>query len=270
MKSIDIMLPYWGEFSLLKETIDSVVAQTNGNWRLIIIDDHYPSLEAYNYCNSIKNEKITYIRHKKNIGITNNFNFSIEKVTAEYCMILGCDDVLLPNYVEISLKNIGDNDFYQPGVEIIDGNSKTYLPLPDIIKKMLRPNRSGVCNGEKLATSLCRGNWLYFPSITWKTSTIKKYRFDAKYKILEDVVLELNLIKDGGKLFVDTITTFRYRRFDNSLSSKEKAKGGVRFQEENEVYDSFATTFKELNWTKASRAARLRVTSRIHQMLTKK
>lgn len=264
------MLPYWGEFSLLKETIDSVIAQTNINWRLMVIDDHYPSLEAQEYCKNITDKRIIYLRHKKNIGITNNFNFSLEKVTNEYCMILGCDDVLMPNYVETALSNIGNNDFYQPSVKIINGNSKIYFPLTDIIKGLLRPKKSGVYYGEKLATSLCRGNWLYFPSITWKTSTIKKYHFDAKYKILEDVVLELDLVKDGGKLFVDTNTTFKYRRFESSLSSKEKTKGGIRFQEENEVYNNFATTFKKLGWLKASRASRLHITSQINQMLTKK
>jgi len=267
MRSIDIMLPYWGEFSLLKETIESVIAQTNKNWRLMIIDDHYPSLEAQGYCKKLNDKRITYYRHKQNIGITNNFNFSVENATAEYCMILGCDDVLMPNYVETALKNIGDNDFYQPSVEIIDIHSKPYTPLPDRVKRLLRPKRMGVYSGEALATSLCRGNWLYFPSITWRTSTIKRYRFDPKYKIVEDVILELNIINNDGKLFVDTATTFKYRRFANSLSSKEKNKGGVRFKEEEEVYSSLAKIYKELGWNKASLAAKLHITSRIHKLL---
>jgi len=269
MKTIDIMLPYWGEFSLLKQTIESVLVQTSNNWTLSIIDDHYPSLEAQDYCKKIDDKRVTYYRHRQNIGITNNFNFSIEKATAEYCMILGCDDILMPNYVETALKNIKDNDFYQPCVKIIDSRGKTYLPLSDRVKRLLRPKKTGIYSGETLAVSLCHGNWLYFPSITWKTSTLKRYRLNPKYKIVEDVVLELDIIKEGGKLFLDTATTFKYRRFANSLSSKEKAKGGVRFNEEDEVYETFAKIFKEQGWNKAARAARLHVTSRAHQFLSK-
>lgn len=268
MKKIDILLPYWGEFSLLKETIESVLAQTNDNWTLTILDDHYPTLDAKLYCSQQIDKRISYYRNKRNIGITNNFNLSIEKAASDYCMILGCDDVLLPNYVEIALKNIGGNDFYQPSVEIVDADGKSYLPLADRVKRLLRPKKSGIYKGEALATSLCHGNWLYFPSITWKTSTLKRYRFDPKYKIVEDVVLELDIIKDGGKLFLDTNATFKYRRFANSLSSKEKAKGGVRFDEEDKVYSYLSEVFKELGWDKASRAARLHITSRIHRLIS--
>jgi glycosyltransferase involved in cell wall biosynthesis len=268
MKKIDIMLPYWGEYSLLKKTIESVMAQTSKNWTLTIIDDHYPSTEAQDFCKKINDKRVKYYRHKKNIGVTNNFNFSIDNATADYCMILGCDDILMPNYIETAFKNIGNCDFYQPSVKIIDSKGKVYLPLSDKVKRLLRPKKAGIYSGETLAASLCHGNWLYFPSITWKTSTLKRYRFDPKYKVVEDVVLELDLIIDGGKLFFDTSTTFKYRRFANSVSSKEKSKGGVRFNEEAEVYKKFAKIFKDLGWKKASRAARLHVTSRIYKLIS--
>jgi hypothetical protein len=134
---------------------------------------------------------------------------------------------------------------------------------------MLQPKKSGVYKGEKLAASLCRGNWLYFPSILWKTSAIKKYGFDNSYKIAEDVVLELNTIKDGGSLYFDKYTTFHYRRFSKSLSSVEKSKGGVRFREESTVYNHFAKEFRAISWKKAALNAKLRITSRIHQYMQK-
>ena len=268
MKSIDIMLPYWGEFSLLQTAIESVMAQTSDKWTLTIIDDHYPSLEAQKYCKKISDKRVKYYRHDSNIGITNNFNYSVNAAKAEYCIILGCDDILMPGYVETALKNIGTNDFYQPAVEIINKEGGTYLPLSDRVKRILRPKRMGTYSGEKLAASLCHGNWLYFPSITWKTSTLKRYMFDQKYKIVEDVALELSIIKDGGKLFLDSAKTFKYRRFADSVSSKEANKGGVRFDEEKEIYEIFAKKFKDLNWKKATFAAKLHITSRIHKLIS--
>jgi len=266
---IDIMLPYWGDFKLLKKTIDSVLSQTNKNWALTIIDDCYPSLDAEKYCKSIANNKIKYIRHDKNIGITNNFNYCIENVKSEYCMILGCDDILLPNYIESTLKNIADADFYQPGVQVIDANDNIYLPLGDQIKRLLQPKKSSLLSNEKLALSLCNGNWLYFPSITWKSSTLKKYRFNTEYKIVEDLALEFDIIKDGGKLYFDKIACFQYRRFSESVSSKEKKAGGLRFNEENDVYKKYSKIFKEIGWKKASIAAKMHITSRIHGFLSK-
>lgn len=269
MAKIDILLTYWGDFRLLKKTVESVFAQTEIDWNLLVFDDAYPTNEAKKYFATIKDKRITYLKHKKNIGITNNFNFALKSATAKHCIMLGCDDKLLPNYIKVALNNIGKADMYQPGVEVIDANDTVYVPMGDRIKKILRPNKDGVHEGKKLAASLSMGNWLYFPSILWKTKTIQKYGFDSHYKIAEDLALVFNIIKDGGTLFLDNEITFQYRRFANSLSSREKIKGGIRFNEENEVYTHFAKTFADMGWSKASLAAKLRVTSRLHQLLEK-
>ena len=77
-----------------------------------------------------------------------------------------------------------------------------------------------------------------------------------------------DFILDGAVLAFDQTKTFQYRRFAQSLSSKEKLKDGVRFAEENEVYTSYAQRFASVGWRKAARAARLHITSRIHQLLS--
>lgn len=265
MARVDILLPYWGDFSLLKKSVESVRNQTVEDWRLVVADDCYPSTQTADYFEQLHDTRIIYIRHKKNIGVSDNFNYCIDVANAEHCVILGCDDILLPNYLETALKNIGYADFYQPKVAIIDTDGNDYLPLTDRIKRLLQPRRSGYYSGERLATSLCYGNWLYFPSIMWRTETIKRYRFNSTYKVAQDLALELNMIADGAELYFDKQTTFKYRRFSNSVSSKEKT--GVRFNEEKAVYDSYEKKFEKLNWTHASRAARLRITSRLHSML---
>jgi hypothetical protein len=76
------------------------------------------------------------------------------------------------------------------------------------------------------------------------------------------------MIIDGAHLMVDDAKTFQYRRSAESLSSKEKAKDGVRFDEEDEVYDAFAKKFERLEWKNAARSARLHITSRLHKRLS--
>lgn len=262
------MLPYWGDIKLAQETIDSVLAQTSDDWHLTILDDHYESKESAKYFKELKHPKITYIRHPKNLGITKNFNYAAQNAKAEFCTIIGCDDRMLPNYVEQALEHIGKASFYQPSVEIIDAEGKTHLPLADRVKSWLRPKKSGIYSGEKLAASLCHGNWLYFPSIMWRTKTLQKYPFDERLKVVQDLTMELNMILDGAKLYLDnSAKSFQYRRFDESLSSKEKT--GIRFDEEKVVYEKFAQKFQKVGWKKAARAAKLRISSQIHQLMSK-
>lgn len=268
MAKVDILLPFWGDVDLFKQTVSSVIAQTEKDWELLIFDDHYPSNEPEAYIKSLDDSRIKYHRHEKNMGITKNFNFALSQATAPYFVMLGCDDILLPNYIEIAMKDIGDADFYQPAVQVINEKGVVYKPLADRIKSMLAL-KPGSYQGEKLATSLCHGNWLYFPSILWKTEVVKKYRFDDKYKIAEDLLLELQLILDGHTLKVGKEPIFQYRRFSQSLSSREKQRGGVRFNEEDEVYGIFIEKFSSRGWGNAARAARIRVTSRLHNALSK-
>ena len=265
-KTIHILLPYWGDFELLKKAVESVIAQTETNWTLLIVDDHYPSEDAQKYYTKFPDKRVVYYRHKKNLGLVDNYNYALSGTTADYCVIMGCDDIMLPTYIETALKNIGDADYYQPGVQVIDKTDKVYLPAADRLKKFIRPKKQGVHSGELLAASLCHGNWTYFPSLLWKTSVLKKYTFDKDKPNTQDLVTQLNIICDGGSLFIDNSVTFQYRRSADSFSSK--AKNGTRFSEEDLIYNLLAKRFSDMGWNKAARAARAHITTRIHKILS--
>lgn len=268
MKSrVDILLPFWGDVELFKLAVDSVLKQSNPNWKLLVIDDCYPSNEPREYIDKLDDSRVSYYRHDINQGITKNFNYAISQATSEYCVVFGCDDVMLPNYIERALSEISTCDFYQPGVDVIDSNSRSYLPLVDRLKRILRP-KQGVHSGESLAASLSRGNWLYFPSILWRTKSLQRYRFDEKYTVVEDVMVEMQMIMDGGTLMLDDQVTFQYRRSAQSVSSKEKGSNGVRFKEEASAYESLSRDFAKRGWRKASLTAKMRIISRIHQLIS--
>ena len=40
--TFDIMLPFYGDVTLLRETVRSVQAQEDGDWQLTVVDDCYP------------------------------------------------------------------------------------------------------------------------------------------------------------------------------------------------------------------------------------
>jgi glycosyltransferase involved in cell wall biosynthesis len=262
---VDILLPYWGDFEQLKKTVESVQAQTEKNWRLLIADDCYPSNKARKYFTNFPDKRVTYHRHEKNLGLVGNFNYVLSQASADYCVILG-DDILLPHYLDRALSKIGEADYYQPGITIIDDKDKPHFPLADRVKRFLRPKKAGIYSGEPIAITLAHGNWLYFPSLFWKTSTLKKYGFDKVQHNTQDVITELSIIRDGGSVYLDNEVTFLYRRSATSFSSK--AKTGTRFSEENETYSRFSEEFSQIGWKKASLAARLHITVRLHQILS--
>ena len=101
MTTVDIVIPFWGEPHLLYETVESVLEQSVREWRLVILDDCYPDPSVREWFAALNDPRVTYVRHEKNLGITENYREAIRMAEAEYLMILGCDDLLHPNYLEL-------------------------------------------------------------------------------------------------------------------------------------------------------------------------
>ena len=104
--TLEIFVPFWGDPALLYETVDSVRAQRNPDWRLIVIDDCYPDDAVPAYFAALDDERVTYVRNEVNLGITENYREAIRRATTEYITILGCDDLLHPDYVDVDPRTI--------------------------------------------------------------------------------------------------------------------------------------------------------------------
>ena len=80
----------------LKEMIDSVIAQTYGNWELVLADaSPKPSDIVRDY---LKEEpRIKYYHLNCNGGISENTNQGIDKATGDYIALLDHDDLLTPD-----------------------------------------------------------------------------------------------------------------------------------------------------------------------------
>lgn len=270
---IDLMVPYWGDTGYMRETIASILAQTDPDWRLTVIDDAYPGTEIRDHIAQIGDDRIRYLRKERNEGITENFRSCVAAASAPLMAMPGCDDRLLPNYVEQiheAARRHPEASIFQPGVRLIDEHGEPSRTLADLVKqRILRPRRHDheVLSGEKLATSLLHGDWLYWPSLAFKTETIRATPFRDGFPIVLDLALLLDMIYDGAQLVTLRTMSFEYRRHSASLSS-DKLLDGSRFDDEREYFRIAAAQAESLGWRRAARAARLHVTSRAYAGLT--
>jgi hypothetical protein len=132
---------------------------------------------------------------------------------------------------------------------------------------MLRPRVRGrtELSGEQLATSLLRGDWLYWPSLVLRTDRIKAYDFREDLPIILDLALILDMIVAGESLVLDPTVCFSYRRHTASLSSASLVHG-TRLPDERRYYAEAASQMRERGWRRAACTARLRWTSRLHAL----
>ncbi|MEU0879928.1 glycosyltransferase [Lentzea sp. NPDC005914] len=270
MTMIDIMLPYYGDVALMQAAVQSVRSQTDEGWRLTVVDDTaHPDVPGW--FESLADERIRYFRNERNLGVTGNFTRCLDLAEYEVMSMLGTDDLLLPNYVSTVLAAYKDHPgvgMIQPGVTVIDEHGQPVKALADEVKRRLyAPKVTGrrLMDGEELAASLLRGNWLYFPAITWRTEAIKSVGFRADLRTTQDLALELELIERGEQMLIDSTVCFQYRRHLESVSSK-MALDGDRFTEERGLYQVMAERMKAKGWPRAERAARMHSASRLHAL----
>jgi glycosyltransferase involved in cell wall biosynthesis len=270
--NVEILLPYWGDPELLYLAVASVQAQTVGSWRLTIVDDAYPDPAVAEHFEAETDARIRYLRHEENVGITENYRRCLELATADWIVFLGCDDVMLPNYLEVVgviVERFEDVTFVQPGVAVIDENGAPARSTVDLVKHhLLRPRVScaTALSGERLAVSLLRGDWMYWPSIAFRRESVVETGFRDGFPVIQDFALIMDLVYHGAVLVLEPTVCFAYRRHTASASSAG-ALDGSRFHGERRYFQLAASQAAALGWTRASRAARVHVTSRAHALL---
>jgi len=268
--TLDIVMPFYGRFDHFRQAVESVVAQTSPDWRLTILDDVYPDLTPGAWAKSLDDPRITYIRNEANLRPSRNYNKGIGLVSTDFIQLMGCDDVMLPGYVERVQELIHlfpDADIIQPGVSVIDENGQPSLPLADRVKRWYRFSGSGprAYKGQQLAVSLLRGNWTYFPSLVWRTSRLNVSRFRTDLDVVQDLAMLFEIVKDGGSLVLDDQIVFNYRRHSASVSAVT-GPDGSKFLQERTLFREAEVESRELGWTRAARTARHHFTSRLNAL----
>lgn len=266
----EIIVPYWGSPALLYRTVDSVLAQHDQDWRLTVLDDCYPDESVAAHFGDLADARVRYVRNPTNVGITENYRRAIALATESHVTLLGSDDLLLPDYIAVVKRTIAaapGADVIQPGVTVIDEEGRSVMPLVDLIKqRLLAPRRRhsiGILQGERMATSLIRGNWLYWPSLTFRTETLKRTAFREGLPTIQDLALLMDIAFAGGSLAYNPEVAFAYRRHGLSASQRTLLDG-TRFRDERRYYRLAADLARARGWTRTQRAARWRGMSRLH------
>ncbi len=268
--SIDVALPYYGDVDLMKQSVRSVLGQQYGDWRLLVVDDGYPDAEPSRWFAGIDDPRVSYRRNEQNLGANRNYRLCLDLVTAPHVVVMGADDIMLPNFLQTvadAFSEFPDASIVQVGVEVIDARGRAVRPLGDRVKSYYRPDvdeRTPLA-GEQLAVSLLRGCWTYFPSLAWRTETIRRIGFREGLHVTQDLALQLDVAREGGSLVLDPTLAFLYRRHSGQDSSI-KALDGRRFEEEHALFEREAEQFSLQGWTKAARTARWHLSSRLNAL----
>jgi glycosyltransferase involved in cell wall biosynthesis len=110
--TVSIGMPVYNGEKYIREALDSLLAQTFGDFELIISDNHSTD-DTRNICKeyAAKDSRIKYVRQDENIGALANFKFVLNNSSAKYFMWAAFDDKWSRNWIEVLLQKIDGSHF---------------------------------------------------------------------------------------------------------------------------------------------------------------
>ena len=93
---ISVVMPtYNTAVPILKEAVDSILAQTFGEFEFIIVDDCSTN-ESREYLQDLSDPRIRLIRNETNLGVTKSLNIGLAAAKGKYIARMDADDISLP------------------------------------------------------------------------------------------------------------------------------------------------------------------------------
>ena len=106
---VSVLMPVYNNIQYLKDSIDSVLNQTYGDFEFIILDDGSEE-PVYDLVNSYDDPRIVLDRNDNNLGLTKSLNICLDMAKGKIMARHDGDDISLPTRFEEQIKMFEGHD----------------------------------------------------------------------------------------------------------------------------------------------------------------
>lgn len=221
-------MPVWNGEKYIRESIDSVLNQSFGDFELLIMDD------------GSKDRTIDIIRsyHDSRIRLEErghdyiaNLNEGLSLAKGDYIARMDSDDIMHSERLRIQLKRMKQNS----DIAVCGTWTKPFktegAPLPSI--------RIGEHIVENPVLEMLKGNFIIHPSVMIRKNILEEHglRYQDYYSA-EDYKLWFEIAKTGGMFFIEPQTLLFYRISDTQMSIVYSEKQSIyRKRIKNEILE---------------------------------
>lgn len=97
---VTVVVPTYNPGDYLRAALDSVLAQTTPDWRLVVIDDGSTDHSLSTVSRQLEDPRVQLVRNETNLGQAASLNRGLEYTETEFFLQLDADDWLAPNAIE--------------------------------------------------------------------------------------------------------------------------------------------------------------------------
>lgn len=195
MPKISVTIPTYNRANLVKEAIESVLAQTFSDLEVVVIDDGSTD-RTPSVVEAIKDDRVKYY-YKNNGGCASARNFGIAKCTGDYIAILDSDDLWPEDFLEVMLNHLESNPEY----------GCVYCPItvvyPDGTRKA--SYKTEHCKSGWITKELFKNSFIWIQAALFRKSVLENLVFDESMKNGADTDALLRLSTKTEFLFVTDV-----------------------------------------------------------------
>jgi GT2 family glycosyltransferase len=227
---VSVIIPAYQAAGRIRETLDSVFAQTYPNFEVVLINDGSPDTKALEQAIRSYGEKLIYIR-QENRGPSGARNTAVRAARGKYVACLDSDDIYLPEHLA-SLVPLLENS----GLDLVYSDSYHTRDGVHIGRSFERQPQSPPVTFEKLLTEECAITTSAL--VASRQAMIDAGLFDERYRRSEDFDLWLRMSFRGAKMDLLRQVGIEHRLLADGLSSD----GFLLKQAQTEVYKKVLAT----------------------------
>lgn len=210
---VSIIVPVYNARKFIRETMDSVMAQTYPSWELLLIEDVSTDDTVAiigEYIREKKEQRIRLIRQPENLGAARARNRGLEEAKGRYIAYLDADDLWEPEKLQHQLLFMEKNGvaFCFTGYEFADESGTGTGKIVHV--------------PETLDYRQALGNTTIFTTtVMFDTQRIPKGMLEMPVMKSEDTALWWRILRNGYTAYGLDENLVRYRRPGKSLSSNK-------------------------------------------------
>jgi glycosyltransferase involved in cell wall biosynthesis len=220
--TVSVIIPTYNSARYIKETLDSVFAQTYPHYEIIIVNDgSTDSVELESILLPYRS-RVTYIT-QRNQGPSAARNVGLRAAYGDFVAFLDADDLWTSNYIDVQLNYLRNH----PDCDLVYCNALFFGDSPYSGKKYMDEFPS---DGEASSAAIISRRCHVFTSIMARRDSISKVAFDENLRSSEDFDCWIRFTAMGYKIGYHRQVLAHYRKHESSLSANLQSMARYNIQ----------------------------------------
>lgn len=217
---VSIIIPLYNSQDYIAQTIESCMNQTHSDIEIVVVDDCSSDKSVETVKKLMKEDsRIRLYCNGQNMGVIRTTNFGIKQSNGEYIMVLGNDDILANNHIEVAVNKLEEKrySFLYFSSDLIDehGNVFGERVVEDVNGQyylFARKNPVNACG------AMINANYL---------KQIGGFPEKLGYRNCGEWYLWIELLKHDKCAYIKEVKSF-YRIHSNNLTKKLYSKENIK------------------------------------------